>query len=115
MPSGPTAMAPSLARRRKELSYDEIAQSMPVNLPLRQYMFCNPVEGGAALARCSAEVARRYQAKPIIVKAAVVRTRHHGSFEVFSPALAAAKAPAPTVTASKAAFEMAGSAPGTST
>lgn len=100
------------AWRRKELSYDEIAQSMPVNLPLRQYMFCNPAEGGAALVLCSAEVARRYQAKPIIVKAAVVRTRHHGSFEVFSPALAAAQAPAPTVTASKAAFEMAGVGPG---
>ncbi|MDR2837584.1 MAG: thiolase family protein, partial [Azonexus sp.] len=60
---------------------------------------------------CSAEVARRYQEKPIVVRAAIVRTRHHGSFEVFSPALAAEQAPAPTVTASRAAFEEAGVGP----
>ena len=41
----------------------------------------------------------------------MVRTRHHGSFEVFSPALAAQQAPAPTVTASRAAFEQAGVGP----
>ena len=99
------------AWRRREMSYAEIAESMPVNLPLRQYMFCNPAEGGAALVLCPAEIARRYHPKPIIVKAAVVRTRHHGSFEVFSPALAAQQAPAPTVTASRAAFEQAGVAP----
>ncbi|NMF96347.1 thiolase family protein [Aromatoleum toluolicum] len=99
------------AWRRREMSYAEIAESMPVNLPLRQYMFCNPAEGGAALVLCPAEVAKRYHPKPIIVKAAVVRTRHHGSFEVFSPALAAQQAPAPTVTASRAAFEQAGVGP----
>jgi acetyl-CoA acetyltransferase len=47
----------------------------------------------------------------VLVKAAVVRTRLHGSFEVFSPALAAEQAPAPTVTASRAAFEEAGVGP----
>lgn len=99
------------AWRRREMSYAEIAESMPVNLPLRQYMFCNPAEGGAALVLCPAEIAKRYHPKPIIVKAAVVRTRHHGSFEVFSPALAAQQAPAPTVTASRAAFEQAGVTP----
>jgi acetyl-CoA acetyltransferase len=40
-----------------------------------------------------------------------MRTRHHGSFEVFSPGLAARQAPAPTVTASRAAFELAGVGP----
>jgi acetyl-CoA acetyltransferase len=99
------------AWRRREMSYAEIAESMPVNLPLRQYMFCNPAEGGAAVVLCPAEIARRYHPRPIIVKAAVVRTRHHGSFEVFSPALAAQQAPAPTVIASRAAFEQAGVAP----
>lgn len=99
------------AWRRREMSYAEIADSMPVNLPLRQYMFCSPAEGGAAVVLCPAEIAKRYHPKPIIVKAAVVRTRHHGSFEVFSPALAAQQAPAPTVTASRAAFEQAGVAP----
>jgi acetyl-CoA acetyltransferase len=74
-------------------------------------MFCNPAEGGAALVLCPARIAKRFQSKPVIVKAAVVRTRHHGSFEVFSPALAAEQAPAPTVTASRAAFEQAGVGP----
>ena len=99
------------AWRRRELSYEEIADSTPVNLPLRKYMFCNPAEGGAALVLCSASTARKYTSKPIIIKAAVVRTRHHGSFEVFAPALAAQQAPAPTVTASQAAFEQAGVGP----
>lgn len=99
------------AWRRRELSYQEIAESMPVNLPLRQYMFCSPAEGGAALVLCDAKVAKRYHPQPILVKAAVVRTRHHGSFEVFSPALAPQQAPAPTVTASRAAFEEAGVGP----
>lgn len=99
------------AWRQREMSFEEVAESVPVNLPLRQYMFCNPAEGGAALVLCPARIAKRFQSKPVIVKAAVVRTRHHGSFEVFSPALAAEQAPAPTVTASRAAFEQAGVGP----
>jgi acetyl-CoA acetyltransferase len=93
------------------MSAEEIADSAPVNLPLRQYMFCSPAEGGAALVLCRASAAKRWCEKPVLVKAAVVRTRHHGSFEVFSPALAARQAPAPTVTASRAAFEQAGVGP----
>lgn len=100
------------AWRQRELSYEEIAESMPVNLPLRKYMFCNPAEGGAALVLCSAAKAHLYCRKPVIVKAAMVRSRYHGSFEVFSPSLVASQAQAPTVTASKAAFEAAGVAPG---
>ena len=72
------------AWRRREMHFDEIAQSTPVSLPLRQYMFCSPAEGGAALVLCSANIAKRFQSQAVIVKAAVVRTRHHGSFEVFS-------------------------------
>ncbi len=60
---------------------------------------------------CRASAAKRWCEKPVLVKAAVVRTRHHGSFEVFSPALAAHQAPSPTVTASRAAFEQAGAGP----
>lgn len=100
-----------LAWRRSALPYDTIAQSMPVNPPLRQYMFCSPAEGGAALVLCRASVARRYQARPVLVRAAEMRTRRHGSFEVFSPSLAAQSAPAPTVEASRAAFEAAGVGP----
>jgi len=99
------------AWRRQELSFAEIAESAPVNLPLRKFMFCNPAEGGAALVLCSAKAAHKYTRTPVLVKSALMRTRHHGSFEVFSPCLAAKAAPAPTVTASKAAFEEAGVAP----
>ncbi|MCY1399733.1 acetyl-CoA C-acyltransferase [compost metagenome] len=100
------------AWRRRELSFEEIAASTPVNLPLRKYMFCNPAEGGAALVLCRASEAHKYTRHPVIVRAAVMRTRSHGSFEVFSPGLAAHPSPAPTVTASRAAFEAAGVGPG---
>lgn len=100
-----------LAWRRRALSHEEIAQSAPVNLPLRKYMFCNPAEGAAALVLCKAATAHKLGRKAVIVKAAAVRTRHHGSFEVFSPSLAAQQAPAPTETASKAAYEEAGVGP----
>lgn len=99
------------AWRREALPAEVIANSMPVNLPLRKYMFCNPAEGGAALVLCRASQAYKYTDKPIIVRAAVMRTRHHGSFEVFAPGLSATQAPAPTVTASKAAYEIAGVGP----
>jgi acetyl-CoA C-acetyltransferase len=99
------------AWRRQALSADEIAASMPVNLPLRKYMFCSPAEGGAALVLCSARAAHKYSSSPVLVRAALMRTRRHGSFEVFSPALAASAAPAPTVFASRAAFEQAGVGP----
>ena len=99
------------AWRRQELSYEEIAESAPVNLPLRKYMFCNPAEGGAAIVLCHASVAHKYCKHPIFVKAAVMRSRQHGSFEVFSPSLAAEAAIPPTVIASKAAYEQAGVGP----
>lgn len=99
------------AWRRRALGADEIAASAPVNLPLRQYMFCSPAEGAAALVLCSARSAHRYTRTPVRVKAALMRTRRHGSFEVFSPALAPQTAPAPTVFASRAAFEQAGVGP----
>src|SRR5581483_755339 len=79
--------------------------------PLRKFMFCNPAEGGAAIVLCSAKLAKRYQPIPVIIRSATVRTRNHGSFEVFSPALMAQQVSAPTVTASKAAFEEAGVGP----
>lgn len=99
------------AWRRQELSYQDIAESMPVNLPLRKYMLCSPAEGGVALVLCSAAVARRYTSKPVLLKAAEVRTRAYGSFEVFAPSLAAQQAPAPSVFAARAAFETAAVGP----
>lgn len=100
-----------MAWRQREMSYDEIAGSAPVNLPLRKYTLCSPAEGGAALVLCSATTARRLGVPAITLRAVTMRTREYGSFEVFSPGLAAQPAPAPTVAASKAAFEAAGVAP----
>jgi acetyl-CoA C-acetyltransferase len=99
------------AWRQQKLSYDEIAQSAMISDPLRKYMFCSPAEGGAALIICNAEKARQYSSKPLYLKAAAIRTRHYGSFEVFAPSQAMNVADAPTVTASKAAFELAGIGP----
>jgi acetyl-CoA acetyltransferase len=99
------------AWRKQELSYEEIAGSAMVSYPLRKYMFCNPAEGGAAIVLCKASEAHKYTKNPIIVKAAVMRTRKHGSFEVFAPGLTSEIGHAPTVDASRAAFEMAGVGP----
>jgi acetyl-CoA acetyltransferase len=99
------------AWRKKALSYEEIANSAMIANPLRQYMFCSPGEGAAALVLCSAKKAKQYTSNPIYLKAAVVKTRLYGSFEVFSPSLSAKLAPSPSVQASQAAYEMAGVGP----
>lgn len=99
------------AWRRKALTYDEIAESPMLNHPLRKYMFCSPAEGGAALVLASASAARKLGRKPVRLRAAAIRTRNFGSFEVFSPSLALQRAPSPSVMASRAAYEMAGVGP----
>ena len=104
------AMNPN-AWRKNAFSYDEVAQSPMVCHPLRKYMFCSPAEGGCAMILCSAEKARQLTSNPVFLKAAVVRTRNFGSFEVFTQGQALDRADAPTVQASKAAFEMAGIGP----
>ena len=104
------AMNPN-AWRKNAFSYDEVAQSPMVCHPLRKYMFCSPAEGGCAMILCSAEKAKQLTSNPVFLKAAVVRTRNFGSFEVFTQGQALDRADAPTVQASKAAFEMAGIGP----
>ncbi|HEX7035442.1 MAG TPA: thiolase family protein [Pseudomonadales bacterium] len=99
------------AWRRTALSYEEVAESPMVCHPLRKYMFCSPAEGGCAMILCRADKAHEYTSKPLFLKAAVVKTRQFGSFEVFSQSLALDRAAAPTVQASRAAFEMAGIGP----
>ncbi len=79
--------------------------------PLRKYQFCSPAEGGAAIVMCKSEIAKKFTSKPLYLKAAVVRTRRYGSFEVFTKGQAIDQAASPTVDASKAAYEMAGVAP----
>ena len=82
-----------------------------VNDPLTQYMFCAPDEGAAAVVLCRAEIAHRFTSTPIYLKASVVRTRRLGAFEVHSPWLPLERADAPTVDASRAAYDMAGVGP----
>ncbi|HEY6318715.1 MAG TPA: thiolase family protein [Acidimicrobiia bacterium] len=99
------------AFRRKPLSEEEILASPMLNYPLTQYMFCSPDEGAAAVLLCRAELASKYTANPIYLRASAVRTRRLGAFEVHSPWLPLESADGPTVHASRAAYEMAGIGP----
>jgi acetyl-CoA C-acetyltransferase len=99
------------AWRRTPLSEEDIASSAMISDPLTQYMFCSPGEGGVALVLCRADHARRYTDRPVYLKAATLRSRRFGSFEVFSPWLALKRADSPTVEASQAAYDQAGIGP----
>jgi acetyl-CoA acetyltransferase len=99
------------AFRRTPMSEEKILGSRMVNDPLTQYMFCSPDEGAAAVILCKASVAHKYTSNPIYLKASVVRTRKLGAFEVHSPWLPLERDEAPTVYASRAAYEMAGIGP----
>ncbi|MDH3643897.1 MAG: thiolase family protein [Gammaproteobacteria bacterium] len=100
-----------MAWRRKELSEEEVLQSQMLSYPLTQYMFCSPGEGGVALILARADQAHKYTKNPVYLKAAVVRSRRFGSFEVLAPSLALEHNAGPTIDASKAAFEIAGVGP----
>ncbi|MGV0768714.1 thiolase family protein [Mycobacterium syngnathidarum] len=104
------ALTPT-AWRRAPFTAEEIADAPMVNYPLTKYMFCSPSEGAAALVVCRADHAHRYTDTPVYVRGVSVRTRPFGSFEVFSTSLPEQRAPAPTVAAAAACFEMAGIAP----
>jgi len=99
------------AWRRKPLSEAQVKESAMLSYPLTQYMFCSPGEGGVALVLCRADQAHKYNKNPIMLNAAMVRSRRFGSFEVFSQHLAPEWNAGPTVDTSKAAFEMAGMGP----
>ena len=99
------------AWRRQPISVDDIANSMMVNDPLTKYMFCSPSEGGVALILCRADHASRYSKKPVYLKAAVMKSRRFGSFEVFAPSQALEQVAGPTVDAAAAAFDMAAVGP----
>jgi acetyl-CoA acetyltransferase len=99
------------AWRRRPLTEDEIEASTMISDPLTQYMFCSPGEGGVALVVCRAELASRYTDRPVHVRAAVVRSRRFGSFEVFSPWLTRERGSNVSVEAAEAAYEQAGIGP----
>jgi acetyl-CoA C-acetyltransferase len=100
------------AWRRQPLSIDEILGARMLAHPLTQYMLCSPGEGAAALVLCRREYLERLpDARPVWLRAASLRTRRAGSFEVFSPSLPLELAPSPSVDAARAAFEAAGVGP----
>jgi acetyl-CoA acetyltransferase len=99
------------AFRRKPVSEDDILSSMTLNHPLTHYMFCSPDEGAAAVVLCRADIAHRYTSTPVYLRAATLRTRRYGAFEVHSSWTAVEDDLAPTVYASRAAYEMAGIGP----
>jgi acetyl-CoA acetyltransferase len=99
------------AWRRDPVPADFILNSEMISDPLTKFMFCSPGEGGVALILASESKARELGADAVELKAAVVRSRPPGSFEVFSPAIDIERGGSPTVNASRAAFEMAGVGP----
>ncbi|MFT4988883.1 MAG: acetyl-CoA C-acetyltransferase, partial [Acidimicrobiales bacterium] len=72
------------AWRRQPMSEAQVKDSAMLSYPLTQYMFCSPGEGGVALVLCRADKAHKYNDNPIMLDAAVVRSRQFGSFEVFA-------------------------------
>jgi acetyl-CoA C-acetyltransferase len=99
------------AFRRKEVDEETILNSRMLNYPLTQYMFCAPDEGAAAAVLCRADMARRYTSRPVLLRATALRTRRYGAYEVHATWAAVEEDQAPTVYASKAAYEQAGIGP----
>jgi acetyl-CoA acetyltransferase len=99
------------AWRRTPLSIEAILDSPLVSDPLTKYMFCSPAEGGAALVLASDRKLRELGLKGPRIRAATLRTRQDGSFEVFAPSIEIKRGPSPTEIAARAAFEMAAVSP----
>jgi acetyl-CoA acetyltransferase len=99
------------AWRQKAVSVEDILAADVVNYPLTRYMYCNPDEGAAALVLCRGDIAHEFTSTPVFVRAAELRSRRYGAFEVTSPSMPVDPAPSPTVDASKAAYEVAGIGP----
>lgn len=99
------------AWRRRPFNEDEILGSRMVCHPLTQYMFCSPNEGAAAMVLCRSDDASRYTNQPVYLRAACVRTREVGSFDVFSPWIGPSGTSSPVVSASRACYEAAGIGP----
>lgn len=100
------------AWRRTPLDAAEILASGLVNDPLTRYMFCSPGEGAAAVVLCSPSAAVGLTGVPVTLRAAVLRSRRFGSFEVFSPWISGGELTSVSRDASVAAFEAAGLGPG---
>ena len=99
------------AWRREPLPLDVILDGPMVSDPYSKYMFCSPAEGGVALLLASEKKARELGITPIRLKAATMRTRPPGSFEVFAPSTDVDGGGTATSIASRDAFEIAGIGP----
>jgi acetyl-CoA acetyltransferase len=99
------------AWRREPVDLETILAAPLVSDPYTKFMFCSPAEGGVALILASEKKAREL-GKPLIrLKAATMRTRPPGSFEVFAPSIDIERGGSSTRIASAAAFAMAGIGP----
>lgn len=99
------------AWRREPVTLDVIMDAPLVSDPYTKYMFCSPAEGGVALILASEKKAREL-GKPLIrLKAAAMRTRPPGSFEVFAPSIDIVRGGSATNIASTDAFRLAGIGP----
>ncbi|MEE4453588.1 thiolase family protein [Novosphingobium resinovorum] len=99
------------AWRREAVDAQTILESTMVSDPLTKFMFCAPGEGAVALILASGKRAKELGLPAVRLRAAAVRTRPPGSFEVFSPAIDLQRGESPTMVASRAAYEMAGVGP----
>lgn len=99
------------AWRREAVDAETILTSAMVSDPLTKFMFCSPGEGAVALIFASETKARALGLPAVRLRAAAVRSRPPGSFEVFAPALDMERGASPTTIASRAAYEMAGVGP----
>ncbi|MGV0793511.1 thiolase family protein [Mycolicibacterium sp. XJ1819] len=104
------ALAPH-AWRRKAMSVEAILESPVVNAPLRQYMYCNPNEGAAAVVVCRAADAKKYSDTPIYLKSTALRSRQEGAYELLRTSIELPLVPGTTAEAAKAAYEQAGVGP----
>lgn len=104
------ALAPH-AWRREPVPLDMILDGPMISDPFSKFMFCSPAEGGVALVLASEKKARELGRPPVRLKAAAMRTRPPGSFEVFAPSIDIARGGSATLIASRDAFAMAGIGP----
>lgn len=99
------------AWRREPVPLDMILDGPMISDPFTKFMFCSPGEGGVALILASEKKAREL-GKPLVrLKAATMRTRPPGSFEVFAPSIDVERGGSATNIASHDAFAMAGIGP----
>ncbi len=99
------------AWRREPVDLETIMSAPLVSDPYTKYMFCSPAEGGVALLLASEKKARELGKPFIRLKAAAMRTRPPGSFEVFAPSIDVTRGGSATNIASRDAFAAAGIGP----